>query len=228
MTPPATEPTALAHLESEAHAWPDRARALAVTDHAGYARAADFLLGIKGVREEIAQACDPVIAAAHRAHQAACQQKRALEAPLVEAEGIVKEVIAAYLETEEKARRRREAELAREAARLEEEARRAEAEALEAAGESAAAAQVAAAPLLTAPILLPKPRAEGIAARESWTAVVVSLRALCHAVAVGRVPETAVLPNGATLNAAARAMKSAFNWPGCRAVRTTVVAAGRR
>src|SRR2546428_408879 len=118
MTAPAAEPTTLAHLESEAHAWPTRPRALAATDPAGHPRAADFLLRLKGVRAAIARA--------------------------------------------------------------------------------------------------------------SWTAVVVSLRVLCQAVGEGRVPETAVLPNGATLNAAARAMKSAFNWPGCRAVRTTVVAAGRR
>ena len=61
--------------------------------------------------------------------------------------------------------------------------------------------------------------------RETWKGVVDDLRALCRGVAEGKVPRTAVTPNMPSINGAARAMKGELNWPGCRAIRETGVAA---
>jgi len=154
-------------LEMQAVAWPDRARAVMIADQPSYAQAAEMLTGIKGLRDAIAKACDPVIAAAHHAHRVACQQKRDLEAPLAEAEGILKQAIGHYLDTEERTRRQQEADLRAQQQQEEEFARLAEADALEQAGDAEAAAAVLEAPPPPPPVL-PAPKAEGVSARTLW------------------------------------------------------------
>lgn len=225
----ALDASAAEDLEFRAITWPERARAVAVLNAETFQLAGELLTGIKTLRKEIDDTTRPVIDAAHRAHKAACDQKRKLEAPLIEAETILKTAMAAYQREEEARRRKEEARLRELARKAEEEARLAEAERLEAEGEKELAAQVLdLPPVVAAPVLPPPPKVDGIATRKLWRAEVLDLRALCRGVADGTVPANLVQPNQAALNQMAVALKETFALPGCRAVVETTIAAGRR
>ena len=62
------------------------------------------------------------------------------------------------------------------------------------------------------------PRAAGISTRENWSAEVTSLRELLQGVLDGKVPEVAVIADMKVLNAQARSLKVAMNYPGVKAV----------
>jgi hypothetical protein len=217
-------------LEFSVIAWPDRARALPVTSPATYEQAAELLKAIKALRAEIANSCDPIIASTNKAHQAALHQKRELEAPLEEAEKILKRSLAAFVDAEERKRREEEARRAAEARERDEAAKLEEAAALEAAGEPEAATRVLEAPSVAPPPVVEStvPAVAGVSTREVWRGVVTDIVALCKGVAEGRVPVTAVTPHMPAINSAARAMRAAFAWDGCRAVCDRQVAARSR
>ncbi len=103
-------------LTPEIEPWAGMAAALEVVDQPSLETAARYLHDIKAIREKIAEACDPVISAAHRAHKAAVQQKKDFEVPLLEAERLIKSKSANYIAAEERK--------AREAAALEEATRK--------------------------------------------------------------------------------------------------------
>jgi hypothetical protein len=65
---------------------------------------------------------------------------------------------------------------------------------------------------------LPDDRLTGVAFVKTWSAEVVDLKALCRAIADGKAPENLVAADMKVLGQLARALKSAFNVPGCRAV----------
>ena len=224
VAPPDTEA-----LEFAALSWPEKARALVVTDAETFAQAGELLTGIKGLRKEIADSCDPVIRKAHEAHQAACAQKKKLEAPLVQAEAAIKRSIGTWHAEEDRRRREEQRRLAEIARKAEEDARVEEAAALEAAGEPELARHVIEAPpIVAAPILPPAPKADGVSVRTLYRAQVVDLRALCKAVAEGTAPVALVVANEKALNQMAVALREGFHVPGCRVVTETSVAAGRR
>jgi hypothetical protein len=215
-------------LETRTRTWPERARAAAVTDADSFRQAGELLTGIKALRSEIASTCDPVIAAAHKAHKAATGQKQTLEGPLVEAETIIKQNMATWSRAEDQRRRDEEARLTALARQQEEESRLAEAVGLEAAGEPELAAAVLDAPSTTAAVTLPKAAADGVSMRQLWRGECLDLRKLCAAIADGTVPPNAVVADQKVLNNMARALKENFNWPGCKAVVETSVAAQAR
>lgn len=216
-------------LEFEGLAWPVRANVLAVTTDAEFAAAGELLTGIKALRARIAESCDPVIEAARRMHQAALAQRRTLEAPLVEAEATIKRKLAAFHEERERERRAEAARLEAEQRRQAEEARTAERAALEAAGNIEAVAEIDATPQLpltvSPPALPAATKPAGVSMVTRWKAIVDDKVKLAAAVGRGEVPAHAIDVNMATVNAAARSMREAFNWPGVRAVRETGVAA---
>src|SRR5690606_14674102 len=90
-----------------------------ITDDASYTAAAELLKGIKALRGKIAETFDPHIKRAHEAHKALVKDKATAEAPLTEAEGVLKKTLVAYQQEQEAIQRA-------EARRLEEEARKAE------------------------------------------------------------------------------------------------------
>jgi colicin import membrane protein len=216
-------------LEFESMSWPERAKACAVTNDATAIAAGEMLTGIKTLRARIAETMDPIIRSAHNAHRVACDQKKTLDAPLLEAETTLKRAIGAWTEAEDRRRREEEARLREIARKAEEDARVAEAADLEAAGEGELAQQVLEMPAFAPSPTLPKPAAAaGVTTQLRWKAELVDLRALCRAVADGTAPIEAVSANMPTLNRLAVALKQSFNVPGVRAVSERSVTARAR
>jgi hypothetical protein len=217
-------------LEFETVDWPARARALAIVDDASYIVAGEMGTGIRALRERIAAFCDPNIRRWHDGHKAACEQKRALEAPLIEAEGVLKGTLRSYHVEQERVRQAEAARLAAEAAREDEDRRLEEATALERAGETEAAQQVLDGASFRPPPVIdaPAPAIRGVSTRKVWRAEVTDLPALLRAVADGTVPRDVVAIQQGALDRAAKAMRSTLAWPGVRAYcDTAVVLSGR-
>lgn len=225
-------------VRQEAASWPEQARALAVVDDATSVRASEMLKGIKALRQRIAETFDPHIKRAHDAHRALCREKQEAEAPLTEAETILKRGLVAYDDAQEAARRVREREL-EEQARREEETRRLDAAAAlereaQAAGDPTLlyeAEEMIAAPVPTPVVSVAKttPKVAGIVYRDNWKAHPdVDVKALAAAITSGAVSVTLLLPNMTALNQLARATKGSQPIPGVRFFNDRGVAAGSR
>jgi len=177
MTPTTMAPMNADGVKSEALAWPDRARATAVTDGATYTAAAELLKGIKALRQKIGETFGPHIKRAFDAHRALCKEKQDAEAPLSEAETILKRALVAYDDAQERIRRAEEQRLREEARRQEEQRRLEEAAALELqASETedellrAEAEELFAAPIQAPAVVVAKstPKVSGVSFREVW------------------------------------------------------------
>lgn len=224
-------------VKAEALAWPARAKALKVTDSASYTAAAETLQGIKALRGRIADTFDPHIKRAHEAHRALCKEKNDAEAPLLEAESLIKRTLSDYSVEQERLRREEQRRL-EEQARQEEETRRLEAAAAlerEAVATDSAelldeAMQTLETPQPVAPVFVPKatPRVSGIVHRDSWSARVVSPIALIRFVAQHPEHLNLLTPNHTALNALARSMKQHLQIDGVQAVNTPTVASTAR
>lgn len=126
---------------------------------------------------------------------------------------------------------RERARLAAEAARKADEERRqlAEAAAREAAAGNAETAQTiqqAAAMVAPAPVEV-APKIAGESHREVWSAEVLDIISMCRGVADGTIPPQAVEANMVFWNAQARSYKTAFAFPGMRAVCKKILASSR-
>jgi hypothetical protein len=224
-------------LTTEALTWPERARAAVVVDDAGYSVAGELLLGIKALRQHIAETFDPHIKRAHEAHAALCRDKRLAEAPLTEAERIIKDALSTYARAKEAQRLVEERRLAEQARAAEEIRRLEEAAALE--REAMAtdnpdllreAQQLVAEPVTVAPITVASstPKVTGIVHRENWSARVVDLQKLIRWVATHPEHVNLLQPNVTALNSLARSMKQHLAIDGVVVVKTATVAAGGR
>lgn len=165
---PTEEPTLL--IEQKALSVPDRARSIEINDNESYVRAGELLKAIKDIRREIDETFDSVIKKAHEAHKEAVAKKKKAEAPLLEAEAIIKPRIAGYIAEQERIRQAEERRLQEEARKREEEARLAEAVHLESVGDKEAAESVLDEPVAPPVVVLPKttPKIEGISSRKAW------------------------------------------------------------
>lgn len=227
-----------ADVTAKALTWPERAKEIAVATPEAYVQAGQLLLDIKALRKEVDAAFDPIISKAHEAHKEACGQKKKAEAPLAEAEQILKRGLVVWDSEQERIRRDDERRL-QEQARVEEEARRAkEAAALEsqanATGDEslrAEAEELISAPVATPSISLPSstPKVAGISYRENWRIdPTVDLKALCAAIGRGEQPTTLVQPNTSALNGLARSLKNQMKVPGVKVVMERIASAGGR
>jgi hypothetical protein len=217
-------------LESQALSVPERAKLIVITTAAEYVAAGELLKTVKGLRAEIDSTFDPIISKAHDAHKEALAQKRKVDAPLVEAEGILKPRISTYLREEERKRQEEEMRLQKEARDREEAEQLAKADILHEIGEVAAANQVLEEEIYVPPVVLPSsaPKVAGISMRETWSAQVVDLMKLVKAVAEGKAPIQCISANTVFLGQQARSMKAALNYPGVKAVSDSSISAGRR
>lgn len=222
---------------SEALTWPDRARATAIVDATTYVAAAELLKGIKALRVRIGETFDPHISRAFQSHRALCKEKSDAEAPLTEAEAILKRAIVGFDNEQERLRRLEEARV-REEARVAEERRQLEEAAameLEAHRTEDPALMSEAAELMERPVaapavIVPKttPKVAGISFREVWSARVVNPKALIAFVAAHPECVNYLTPNLTALNAAVRAQREGFKVPGVEAVCQKTAAAGAR
>jgi len=179
----------LQELEQKALSFPEQARTFRVADQATLNKANDFLLTIKAMQKEINETFDPIIRKAHDAHKEAVAKKKKHEAPLKEAEGIVKALMGDYLAEQRRLQEAAEAEmrrLAREAEqkRIDEENKQ-RAEAQEAIDEGdfdkardILAKEVPAAEIIPMPITPPPPKMEGVSVKKIWKYRIVDKNAI--------------------------------------------------
>jgi hypothetical protein len=183
------------------------------------------------LRKEAIEHHAPIKAATHAAHKAACDAEAKILKPIEEAERLVKRVISDWNTEQQRIQRERE-RLAREEAeriRMEE----IEAAAVEAESQGASVEEVTAIieqPMVAA-YVAPAPtyqKAKGVSAAEIWSAEVFDMKALCLAIAQGKVSVQYVSPNHTALNQRARAEKQTMTIPGVRAVPQSSVRIGGR
>jgi tetratricopeptide (TPR) repeat protein len=200
---------------------PEQAKAIMIKSNEDYVRAGEILLVIKDLRKEIDSFFDPICKKAFEAHKEAVAQKKRADAPLVEAEGIIKPRIGAYLAEQEKIRQAEETRL-REVARKEEEDRRLlDAIAAEQAGEKEEAAAILDEKPQVAPIIVPKsvPKVSGVSTQELWDFEITN---------ESLIPRQYLTPDIKAIGKVVDGLKSKTNIPGVRVFSTTIIKAGRR
>lgn len=149
---------------------PDEARGFQVVDTQSLENAAEFLKTVKALRKEIEDKLGPNRQKAYEVWKALCTFEKECDSPLAQAEEIIKERIAAYMQAQE-AKQRIEAERAREAARKRsEDAKLADAVCAEQAGQVETAEAILNgpdyAPLI--PMTASTPKIDGLSLRKIW------------------------------------------------------------
>jgi Fe-S-cluster formation regulator IscX/YfhJ len=211
-----------AELQKQASTWPDRAAAVKITDQASFDTAGEMLLGIKDLRKAIKDTFDPIIEQAHKAHKIACDAKKTAEAPLETAEKILKPLIAAWLDEQERIRRDAE-QAAMAAARKREEEERIK-RAMSAAESGADAETIT--EVLDAPVPMVVPSVAptfapvaGISGRKSWKWKITN---------ENLIPRTYLCVDEKAINAVVKGMQGKTVIPGIEVYQETSIAAGRR
>ncbi len=211
---------------AEALTWPQRAKSTTVTDATTYTAACELLKGIKALRQRISETFDSHISRAFQAHRALCREKQDAEAPLSEAEGILKRALVAFDDEQERLRRLEEARL-REEARIREEQQQLEVAAameLEAQRTDDHTLLLEAMDLVEQPVAEPTvlvqrttPKVSGISFRETWKYKVVDL---------SKVPREYLMLDAVKVGGVVRALKAGTNIPGIQAYPDKGVGAG--
>lgn len=214
----------VATVQSEVLAWPDRAKALAVETADQYQQAAEFLKGLKSLRKKVADTFGPLKQKAHASWKAICAEEQNADAPLDEAERIVKRSMAGYDTEQERLRREEQRRLEALARQLEETERLAAAAALEATGSAedmveAQALLDAPAAAVVVPIAKATPKVDGISMRDNWKFEIVDAT---------KIPREYCTPDLVKIGGVVRAMKGAITIPGVRAYNDRTVSAGSR
>ena len=217
-------------LETKALTLSEQASAIIIKDQPSYDLAVDFLKGVKALRNEAEAHHRPVIDAAHKAHKAAVEALKRIDAPLEQAERVVKGTMSAWtieqerIRREEEERLRVEQEKAREA-ELEAQLERAEAEGATEAETLAMIEQAAMAPAPPPPTVgaTYKPAA-GVAVRKTYGAEVVNLRALIVWVAQNPAYDYLLKVDQVALNRLATNAKASLVIPGVKVIEKSSVA----
>ena len=108
-------------LETQVLTLPEQANLIKIVDEDSFKKSGDFLVTIKKFRKEIDESYDPIIKKAHESHKEAVAQKKKIEAPLVQAESIIKKALSEYYAQIEKKRKEEEERLRLEAKKIQEE-----------------------------------------------------------------------------------------------------------
>ncbi len=229
-------------LRRDALRWASEVQSLSISNAEGCVQASYLLRSIKGVRADIQRWFAPHVEAAmetkRRAETARKQlvdEQERMEAPLVNAEGVVKRALLTWERAEEDRRRAEEARLQAEAQRLAEEQTIAAAAELETAAHATGDAEMLAeaAAILEQPIEAPAvvvrstvPKVQGISYRDNWTVHPdINVRALAAAVANGTAPSTFLLPNMTAIRQWAKATQGGQTVPGIKVVNDRQIAA---
>ena len=217
-------------LEQRALSIPEDARNLTVIDDESFQRGGRILLVIKDLRFKINESFDPIITKAYAAHKEAVSQKKKIEAPLVEAEGIIKPRLASYHDEQERKRREVEEKLRQEAIRKAEEEQLADAVSADQSGMKELSDAILDGPAYVPTVVAPKSTVvvPGVSFRDQWKAEVFDLKALLRAVLESKVPLNVIVPDMTVLNGLARNLKGQLNYPGVRTLCEKITAGGRR
>ena len=195
------------NVEVKALALPDQARQVRVIDNPSMEKANGLLTDIRAIRKEIQDTFKPLAEKAHQAHKAILEQQKKAEAPLVEAEGILKTQIKSYMDEVERLRREEERRLQEIARKQEEERRLAEALQAEAEGNKEEAEAI-----LEEPAYIPMPtvktdipKIDNRLFRKVWKFKIID---------INKIPIQYLMPDMVKIGGVVRAMKGATNIPG--------------
>lgn len=216
-----TELNELQKLNSEAQELPLQAKSFRVTDLATYTKAGQLLLAIKSIRSKINASFNPIIKAAHAAHKTAMEEKKKIEAPVSEAEAIVKRELARYQMEQENIRRAEERRLQEIALKQEEDRRLAEAAKLEKEGKQEEANAVINEPIVAPAVVVQSttPKVAGISYVPRWTFRITDVNA---------IPREYMIPDTVKIGQMVRALKGATNIAGVEAYSETGVSASSK
>lgn len=220
-------------LEKDSRSWAEKARGLAVVDRQSCENASYLLRSVKTLRGQVQAWFAPHIDAAmetkrkaESARKALADERDRMEAPLVDAETVLKRSLLAYEAAEERARLEEEARLQAEAQR------HAEAMTLAAAAEMereavatgnvemlAEAADILEQPIEAPVVVVAKQiaKVQGVTYRDQWKAhPEIDVKALAAAVGAGTAPAAFLAPNYTAINQFARATQGAQPVAGVR------------
>lgn len=220
-------------LAAETSSWASRAAGLKITDRESCTNASLLLRSIKTLRAQVAafwapheDAATETKRKAEAARKALVDEHARMEAPLIEAERILKASLLAFEQEQERIRAEEERRLQAEAQRQAEAVTLAAAAALEteAAKTGDEAMRQEAEDILSQPIEAPAvsvakmvPKVQGVSYRDNWKAhPTIDIKALAGAVAAGVVPVAFLTPNLTAINAFARATQGAQPVAGVR------------
>ena len=195
---------------------PEKAKAIIIKSNDDFLKAGEILTVIKSLRKEIDTTFDPIITKAHEAHKEAIAQKKKVDAPLIEAEGIIKPRMAAWNTEQERIRREEEDRLREIARKQEEERRLKEAVAAEQAGNKEEAEAIIEAPIEAPPVVVQKttPKVAGVSFRKKWTFRVTDPL---------KVPREYLTVDEVKIGGVVRAMEGKINIPGVEVYSEDVV-----
>lgn len=220
-------------LAAETRSWASRATGLKVIDRESCLNASHLLRSIKTLRGQVQQWFAPHLEAAmetkrkaEAARKGLADEQARMEAPLIEAETILKRSLLAWETEQERIRAEEERRLQEEAQRQAEAVTIAAAAALETEAVKTGNAEMLAEAedILSQPIDTPVvsvakmvPKVQGVTYSDRWEAhPTVNVRELAAAVAAGTVPTTFLVPDMTAINAFARATKGTHAVPGVR------------
>ena len=193
---------------------------IVVRDAESYQMAGETWKSLTALEKKIKAYWEDDVSSALKLHRSLVAKRDAMLIPVGEQKNTLRLGMKSFEDEQERIRRAEQARLEEEARKAAEEAALAQAVALEQNGHKAAAEAVIAAPVVAPAVYVPKttPTGFGNATRRVWGAEVTDLMALVKAVAAGTVPIQAIEENTVFLNQQARALKSALQYPGVRAV----------
>ncbi len=213
----------------EALGWPDRAKAVVIIGAETYQTACGLLLGIKDLRKKIADTFDPHVSRAFEAHRALVKEKRDAEAPLTQAEQILKQAIGAYDREQERLRQEEQRRIDEAAKKQAEDEAIERAAALELEGnEFGDAAMVEEAraiidapiqPAPLAPAVKMTPKVQGVTLRKTFAFRIVN---------PALVPAQYRVIDESKIRGVVRSLGLNASIPGVQVFEETSVAAGRR
>jgi hypothetical protein len=220
-------------LHADALTWAAKARGLTIIDRDTCLHASQLLRSVKTLRLQVQQWFAPHIEAAmetkrkaEAARKALADERDKMEAPLVDAETVLKRSLLAYEGEQERLRLAEQARLQAEAQRQAEALTLAAAAAMESEALATGNADLLheAESILEQPIEAPAvtvekmvPKVQGISYRDNWKAHPdIDLKALAGAVASGQAPSAFLTPNMTAINQYAKATHGAHDMPGIR------------
>jgi len=201
----------MARVEEMALVKAQEARALVINTKEDLEKADHLYSMLVELKKKIDSAYDDVIAAAHTAWKSALAKKATFWKPVDDEARQLKAKIGKYREKMEILRKAEEERLLREAIAEEEERKIMEAEA-----SPEMADEILSEPITVAPVVIPSKIKTVAKFRTIWAAEVFDFDALVKAVADGRAPSIALLPNEKFLNEQARSFKHLLNISGVR------------
>lgn len=200
---------------------PDQAKQIVIASNEDYVRAGELLLVIKEIRKKIENTFKPIKQKMDAAKKEVLDQERAADAPLIEAEGIIKPRIAAWNAEQERIRRAEEDRLREEARKQEEERRLQDAILAEQSGNKEEAAAIMDTPVQAPVVVVPKaiPKVAGIAMTKQWKFRITD---------ANKIPRQYLVPDETKIGAVVRALKDQTSIPGVEIFSVDSVSAGRQ